>query len=1077
MKRLVPLAILCTFCALATATLFAARPGHHSLDGAKDSKKWSIEEIHGPKVPFEADVDEGTFISLDVSPDGSTIIFDLLGDLYTLPISGGKASRITSGPAWDCQPRYSPDGKHIVFMSDRSGSDQIWIADADGSQAHALTDDAVHQFTSPIYTRDGRSILALQGDITEDTGPDYLVLFDKNGGSGVKLLEKSTAAGPVPSPDGRYIYYVGPTDAQPMAPPFTDGQLRRLDRRNGQTIPLTGGYGQVARPVVSPNGHVLAYIRSTDAEMLLIIRDLGTGAERVLYHPMDPISHGWAMDDTDLSPIYAFTPDSQSIIFPAQGKIRKVDIGTGAASVIPFSAHIEHTLTEKVYVPQHINDGPLTPKVLHWMQPTIDGQSLIFGATGKLYRYNIVSKQAQVIADGPGLQYAPAISPDGQWLAYVTWSDLEGGNVYKMPIGGGTPTKLTTTPGRYTNPSWSSDGQKLVVAMAQQSFEDYVTLSWNICWLDVHQEGTPHFIASTLPRGYRRQDPEPRFDATGERVFYAEPKGSEAELVSVHLDGTDIRRLVHFEYADEIVPSPDGRSVAYVERQDAFLVDLPLLSRAEPLRIDTRSGVLPVRRLSKVGGDYIYWLDGGKSLCWSWGPNFSRVKLAEADEARVKAETVTVDFQIPRPMSQGSLLLKNARIVTMGTAEVIEHGDLLVESGRIKAVGATGKVNVPANTRIMDMSGKTLIPGLIDIHAHYPATSEADTDIHPERNWALLSNLAYGVTTWRDPSARSQSIFALAEMIESGRILGPRIFSTGDIFLYTETWCCGQIRDLDDAVALVQRQKALGADYIKEHTDPTRRQMQWAVEAARRENIMITTDVAYVPRRVLRSMMDGYTGIEHYYFAPHLYKDVIALMARTGTYWTPTLIVSPGTQTAIDYYDLTTDLHSDPKIRHFTPHADVDESIHRASFELPEEWQYRDAARTIADVVHGGGKVAMGAHGSRQGLGSHWEVWTMQSGGLTPIEALRCATLTSAEAIGLQQDLGSLEAGKLADLIVLNANPLEDIHNTTKIAFVMKGGTLWNGDTLDEVWPQQHKLEPLAWEKSEYWGSRGQQDK
>jgi hypothetical protein len=258
----------------------------------------------------------------------------------------------------------------------------------------------------------------------------------------------------------------------------------------------------------------------------------------------------------------------------------------------------------------------------------------------------------------------------------------------------------------------------------------------------------------------------------------------------------------------------------------------------------------------------------------------------------------------------------------------------------------------------------------------------------------------------------------------------------------------------------------VGADYIKEHTDPTRRQLQWAVEASRQENIMITTDVSGGPRRPLREVMDGYTGIEHYFFAPRVYKDVVALMARAGTYWTPTLIVSPGME---NYYYLTTDVHGDAKLRHFTPHGNIDEPIHRATFKLPEEWQYRDGAKSIADVVHGGGKVAMGAHGNRQGLGSHWEVWAMQSSGLTPLEAIRCATLTSAEALGLQQDLGSLEAGKLADLMVLSANPLDDIRNTTKISYVMKAGTLWNGDTLDEVWPRPHKLEPLAWDKTQYW--------
>jgi Tol biopolymer transport system component/imidazolonepropionase-like amidohydrolase len=1042
---------------------------------SKSAKEWNIEEIHGPKLSFETDVDEGTFMSLDVSPDGSTIIFDLLGDLYALPISGGKATRITSGPAWDCQPRYSPDGKHIVFMTDRSGSDQIWIANADGTHAHAVTNDALHQFMSPIYTWDGRSILAVRGDISRGTDVQGVVLFDVNGGPGVDLLNKIPAMGPAPSRDDRYVYYASPGEGGGgLDSPFTAAKLYRLDRRNGQTSPMATSFGAAIRPVVSRDGHLLAYRKYVDGEMVLVVRNLDTDAEHMVYHPLDSISTSWGMFDTDVAPGYAFTPDGRSIVFAAQGKFRKVDVASGAASVIPFTAHIEQTLTEKVYVPQHIDDGPFTLKALGWAQPTPNGQSLIFGAIGKLFQYNIGTKQAHMIADGSGLQYAPAISPDGQWLAYVTWSDLEGGNVYKVSLNGGTPVKLTSRAGRYTNPSWSLDGQKLTVAMAQQSFEEYETVSWDICWLDANHEGDTHVIASTLPRGNRRQDPEPRFDASGERVFYTDARGgeiwknTEIDLVSARLDGTDVHRLVHFRYADEVVPSPDGRSLAYVERQDAFVVDVPLLGGHEPLLLDTHDPAFPVRKLSRFGGHYFYWLDGGKSICWSWGPLFSRVKLADVAEAQEKAENVSIEVQVPRPMSQGHLLLKNARIITMGKQDVIEHGDLLVENGRIKAVGATGKVSAPADTKVMDMSGKTLMPGMIDIHAHYDQGAQLDTDIHAERDWVWLASLAYGVTTWRDPSARSQSIFTSAEMVEAGRTLGPRIFSTGDIYFFTdEIACCGPIKDLDDAIAFVKRQKEMGADYIKEHTDPTRRQLQWAVEAARRENIMITTDVTGGPRRAVREILDGYTGIEHYFFAPRVYKDVIALMARAGTYWSPTLMVSPGME---HYYHFTTDVHSDPKVRHFTPHSNLDEHMHQASFHLPEEWDFHEAAQTIADIVHGGGKVGLGAHGNRQGIGPHWELWSMQSGGLTTMEALRCATLVPAEAIGLQNDLGSLEAGKLADLIVLNANPLDNIRNSVKIAMVMKAGALWNGDTLDEVWPHQHKLEPLSWERNEVWG-------
>jgi imidazolonepropionase-like amidohydrolase len=449
-------------------------------------------------------------------------------------------------------------------------------------------------------------------------------------------------------------------------------------------------------------------------------------------------------------------------------------------------------------------------------------------------------------------------------------------------------------------------------------------------------------------------------------------------------------------------------------------------------------------------------------LLWSWAQRVHEVAITAAVAGqKIEPRVTTVSFELPRAESKGQLLLRNARIITMRGDLVLERGDVLVSNGRIAAVGRAGQVGAAAGSTSIDLSGKTIVPGFIDLHAHYIlGGSQWQGDLHPEQNPHLLANLAYGVTTWRDPSIGSQTLFSLAEMVEAGTTIGPRIHGTGDIFIYFDQLCCGLPKDLDDARRIVRNQKALGATSIKEHTVPRRDQVQWIIQASREEGVQIVEDPARGPRRELRPMMDGATSLEHAYSALPMKKDVIELLARTGVFYVPTLVVSPFEP----YFITTMNPHDDAKLRRFVPHARLDAEIrdHNRWF-MPHEvptWY----AEPVRDLVRAGGKVGMGSHGQLQGLGAHWEIWAMASAGLTPLEAIRTATATAAETMGMQDDLGSIEPGKLADLIVLDRNPLLDIKNTNSIRYVMKAGVLWNGDTMDEVWPTKRARPRGSWE-------------
>jgi Tol biopolymer transport system component len=897
------------------------------------SKKWSVEEIHGPAKQLKFTTDEGTWMSVDISPDGRTLIFDLLGHLYTLPITGGKATALTNGTRWDATPRFSPDGKRILFGSDISGSDQLYVMPVEGGKPTQITPEGGYQYTSPSWDPSGNFFFTARQELPSGFSIEF-VLFSAQGGSGTPAVPSGAShdaiASLVASMDGKWLYYT------------TANGISRLNRQTGERTAIVSGYNAVRGPAVSKNDRWLTFAATIDSEPRLILRNLETGRDRILYSGL-AYPPAFGPDDLGDLPGYTFTPDDQAIIFTADGKIRRVEVNGGAATVIPFTADVERTITERVTTKHKILDGPFNPKVLHWVQPLGSGE-LVFHAAGKLYRYDVGSQKATPFANGPGLQFAPAVSPDRQWVVYLDWSDAEGGRLMKAPAAGGQPTSLGVRPGRYQSVSWSPDGKKLVVA-EQRLQPDFVTEdSYQLQWLDAERGGELHFITAIRPRdNWRKPAQRPVFNQAGDRIFFVEPgDGPAVQLCSIDLQGENRACHASFKVADELMPSPDGKWVAFTEMHNVYLTPLPPAGK-DPVNVSTSgSSPFPVYLLSPQG-DFIYWTDNGTKLTWSWGPKVYQANLDTVSKGQKAApQTTTVSFEIPRAQPKGQVLLKNARIITMKGDEVIEHGDILVSDGRISAIGPTGKVNAPASASKMDLTGKTIMPGLIDLHAHYIiAGAQWQGDLHFEQDPFLLANLAYGVTTWRDPSIRSQTLFALSEMVEAGTTVGPRLHGTGDIFFISDYICCYQPKDLDDARRIVRNQKDLGATSIKEHTLPRRDSVQWVIQASREEGLQVVEDPKRGPRRELRPLMDGATSLEHMYGGLPMKNDVFELFKQTGAAWVPTLIV----MSFESYFMTTMNPHEDAKLRRFIPHSRFDEEEHgHNQWMMPHEvplWQTR----------------------------------------------------------------------------------------------------------------------------------------
>ena len=1078
-------------------------------------------------VTFETQ--QGTWMSVDVSPDGQWIVFDLLGDLYRLPVAGGAALAISRGPAYDHHPRFSPDGRTIAFTSDEGGMENLWLAEADGANRRPLTAEKTAYVRSAAWLPDGDYLVARKEDGKRaGLPPNELWLYHRLGGSGVKLTaaaELNAATGPVSSRDGKFIYYAARRGRFSYEPNLRNGlwSIVRYERATGEKTTLTSGIGGAARPAISPDGETLIYISRRDADTVLIARTLATGRERVL-------ARGLTRDDQegfaalDVWPNYAFTPDGASLVYSSRGHLYRLSLADGATPQrIPFTAPVSIALSPTVTRQDRVPQGPVEARILRGLQQAPDGTAFVFEAFGRIWVQPLAAGRANgtprrlTAAATPSREYNPAVSPDGRSVAFVTWTDADGGAVWKTELAAqpSTPQRLTTAPAHYANPSWSPTGDRLAIVRGsglefrgQQPEEE----SWfELRWLPA-TGGEPSLVTTVPQPAGLRFHPAATWSADGTRLIYGratEVKGPDddpkVDLVAVRLDGTDKRALLRLPPADELQPSPDGRWLAFSVRDQIYVTAIPPTQIEPTAEVTVKEGGVPVWLLSETAGNNVAWADQGRALTWTLGAVVHRLPLAsavafaeerakkarekeaaaalggrdtppasktsadEAKEPRVPAsEQIPIALTMPRAMPAGSVALVGARVVTMKGDEVIPAADIVITGNRIAAVGPAGTVTIPAEARKLDAAGTTVVPGLIDSHAHLHYSA---FETFPETKWEYAANLAYGVTTVYDPSAPSLDVFAQAELVDAGVMLGPRVLSSGMV-LYggQQVPFYAEVENLEDAKRQVRRMKAYGARMIKVYQQPRRDQRLWFAQACREEGMLLTVEGAGELHTDITTVIDGFTAFEH--ALPYeLHDDVVQLLARSGTYYTPTLLVAYGGPTAEQYFYQVANPHGDPVLGRFVPHRMLDRLGRRLTWMSPDEYHFPVVARGAAAVQKAGGKVALGAHGQLQGLGVHWELWAHAGVGdtagqpaMTPHEAWRAATRDAADKLGYLQDLGTVEAGKLADLAVLSADPLADIRNSTKLRWVIRNGEVFEAPTLKAIWPAERELPKMFWQ-------------
>ena len=618
--------------ALALSVSLALGQAHAESTDKKDEQKWQVDSPKGQFVDAKISVEQGTWMNIDISPDGKTIVFDLLGDIYTMPMSGGTATQLTSDIAWQMQPRFSPDGKHIAFTSDQGGGDNIWVMDLNGENQSAVTNETFRLLNSPAWSPDGDFLVARKHfTASRSLGAGEVWLYHKAGGKGIQLTKRENdqkdLGEPMFSPDGRYVYFSH--DATPgktfhYSKDSVAGiyKIKRYDRETGEIETIIDGMGGAIRPTPSPDGKTLAYIKRDDFQTSLYLYDLSTGEHTQVYDKLErDMQETWAIHG--VYPTIAWTPDNKELVFWAGGKIQSVDVTDKSVSPIAFKVETTKKIQPALRFTQNLDTDEFDVKMLRNVQVSPDGETAIFEALGYIYKRDLESgKIKRLTKQTDHFELFPQYSRDGKKIVYTTWNDNKQGQVRVVSSRSGRGDTITQEPGKYVEPTFSPNGKTVVYRKASGGSILNPKWSLNPGIYSVSAKGGESELISKS--GY-----QPQFGADNDRVFVMSP-WPKPSLSVVELESKKVSKLYESEHATEFRVSPDGEYLAFAERFKVYVT--PLVESGKAINIGPKDSKFPIEQLSVRAGESISWSADSSKLYWTLGPvSYTHLTLPTSD--------------------------------------------------------------------------------------------------------------------------------------------------------------------------------------------------------------------------------------------------------------------------------------------------------------------------------------------------------------------------------------------------------------------------------------------------------------
>ncbi len=956
------------------------------------------------KVIKEFKLDEGTNMAATLSPDKNTIAFDLLGRIWLMPVDGGEALAITDSLGNARQPKWSPDGSQITFQAYWEGNWHVYIINVDGSGLKQMTSGAF-DYREPDWSPDGTQLV-----FSSDRGGSYDIWSMDIVAEQINPVtnDAGNEYDPRWSPDGNRLAYVSAGNE-------TSGIIIQ-DMTSGKRKSHYQGQGRLAGISWNESGSELVFNERKQSISKLMSVSLEDGKSTTI-----------TSEEEDVFPFPVSWTAEGDMLFTASGKIKLRNQET--IKDVPFSVPLILDRTPYERRKRDLrSEGPFPVKGI--LDPALspDGKQVVFTALQDLYLRREDGSLVQMTND-PYVQIMPVWSPDGSEVAYCSDVDSSFGiwiyNLEERKI-----RKILETDGSPSGISWSPNGNQIAFTQSfgprggALNLVEINTGESRVIAGDLGSSvGTPTWSADSRILALSILDPYSSLYREGvNRVF----------LFSV--DDGEMRpqeAVEHWSFGkrgnDGPKWSPDGKHMVIKGKGTLWLMPVDEYGDAtdEPTRLTNELSDMPS------------WSGDSRSVLYL---ATDRLKVVNIEDG--SSRELPMDLSWKRNIPDTKLVLRRGNIIDVRTGEILENMDITIEGSEITSISS----NIESEgTREIDATGTYIIPGLIDNHAH----EESSNGEVLGRKW-----LAWGVTTMRNPSSNPYDVLCRREAIQSGTALGPRIFYTGGPIDGTRIYYDGgaTTESVEQIEMELNRADVLEYDLIKTYVrlpDPLQRQV---VLGAHKLGIPVTS------HEVFPAVGYGTDGTEHVSGTSRIgyssklsrtfnsYGDVTDLLAKSGMSFTPTTSIL-----AYKYLmNRDSSIFQDNRWQAF-----VGSRPRGIPGMMDAEWEdserlYQNLIQMVRDVHDKGGFVVAGTDSPiiPYGFGLHLELETYQDAGLTPLEVLQTATINNARLLNAWDDLGSVEVGKLADLVILEANPLEDIRNTRKIRTVIKNGEVYDIEEL-----------------------------